>query len=164
MLWCFYFLPGSVCIFHTPTRKICSCKVVCLMTSAYFCPLSSTFLYWQNPQFSLLSFTETSWDIWESAGLKAPYPAYYFFTLIHKSISVIKAELNQYQLGNYVLGFALKKSTGLLRREPQALQPQWGWPCLALLLFSCYVVSDSLWPHELKLTRLPCPSLSPGVC
>ena len=25
-------------------------------------------------------------------------------------------------------------------------------------------MSDSLWPHELQHTRLPCPSLSPGVC
>ena len=33
-----------------------------------------------------------------------------------------------------------------------------------LLLFSCSVVSDSLWPHGLQHTRLPCPSLSPGVC
>ena len=32
------------------------------------------------------------------------------------------------------------------------------------LLFSHSVVSDSLWPHELQHTRLPCPSLSPTVC
>ena len=30
--------------------------------------------------------------------------------------------------------------------------------------FSCSVVSDSLWTHELQLARLPCPSLSLGVC
>ena len=29
---------------------------------------------------------------------------------------------------------------------------------------SCYVVSDSLWPHGLQLARLLCPPLSPGVC
>ena len=29
--------------------------------------------------------------------------------------------------------------------------------------FSCSVVSDSLWPHGLQLTRLPCPSPSPGA-
>ena len=34
---------------------------------------------------------------------------------------------------------------------------------LFLLLFSQYVVSNSLWPHELHHTRLPCPSPSPGV-
>ena len=28
----------------------------------------------------------------------------------------------------------------------------------------CSVMSDFLWPHELQHTRLPCPSLSPGVC
>ena len=30
--------------------------------------------------------------------------------------------------------------------------------------FSCSVMSDSLWPHELQHTRLPCHSLFPGVC
>ena len=30
--------------------------------------------------------------------------------------------------------------------------------------FSHLVISDSLWPHELQHTRLPCPSLSPGDC
>ena len=30
--------------------------------------------------------------------------------------------------------------------------------------FSCSVVSDSLWPHELQHARLPCPSPTPGVC
>ena len=35
---------------------------------------------------------------------------------------------------------------------------------LVLLLFSHSVVSDSLWPHGLQHTRLPCPLLSPGVC
>ena len=35
---------------------------------------------------------------------------------------------------------------------------------LLLLFFSCSVVSDSLWPHGLQPTRLPCPSLSPTVC
>ena len=32
-----------------------------------------------------------------------------------------------------------------------------------LLLFSCLFMSDSFWPHGLQHTRLPCPSLSPGV-
>ena len=33
-----------------------------------------------------------------------------------------------------------------------------------LFLFSCWLMSDSLWPNGLQHTRLPCPSLSPGVC
>ena len=33
-----------------------------------------------------------------------------------------------------------------------------------LLLFSCYIVSNPLQPHELQHTRLPSPSLSPRVC
>ena len=32
------------------------------------------------------------------------------------------------------------------------------------LLFSCSVVSDSLWPHGPQHTRLPCPSPSPRGC
>jgi len=34
----------------------------------------------------------------------------------------------------------------------------------AMLLFSLQVMSNSLWPHELCHTRLPCLSLSPLVC
>ena len=30
--------------------------------------------------------------------------------------------------------------------------------------FSHSVVSDSLWPHRLRHTRLPCPSPTPGTC
>ena len=33
-----------------------------------------------------------------------------------------------------------------------------------LLFFSCSVVSDSLQPHGLQHTGLPCPSQSPGAC
>ena len=32
------------------------------------------------------------------------------------------------------------------------------------ILFSCSVVSNSLQPHGLQHTRIPCPSLSPGIC
>ena len=32
------------------------------------------------------------------------------------------------------------------------------------MLFSCPVVSDSLWPHGLQHTRLPCPSPTPRAC
>ena len=35
--------------------------------------------------------------------------------------------------------------------------------CLTILLFSCSVVSYSLWPHGLEHTSVPCYSLSPGV-
>ena len=36
--------------------------------------------------------------------------------------------------------------------------------CRVQLLFHCSVMSDPLWPHGLQHARLPCPSLSPGVC
>ena len=35
---------------------------------------------------------------------------------------------------------------------------------LWLLLSSCSVVSDSLWPHGLQHARLPCPSPTPRAC
>ena len=35
---------------------------------------------------------------------------------------------------------------------------------VALLLFSCSVVSDSLQPHGQQRANFPCPLLSPGVC
>ena len=39
------------------------------------------------------------------------------------------------------------------------------WLCTQrILLFSGSVVSDTLWPHGQKHTRLPCPSPSPGAC
>ena len=40
--------------------------------------------------------------------------------------------------------------------EPQVLS-------LYLLLFSCSVMSDSLWPREPQHTRPPCPKPTPGV-
>ena len=33
-----------------------------------------------------------------------------------------------------------------------------------MLLFSCSVMSHSLWPHGLQHATLPCPSPSPGPC
>ena len=36
--------------------------------------------------------------------------------------------------------------------------------CSVLLLFICSLASDSLRSHVLHHARLPCPSLSPGVC
>ena len=54
------------------------------------------------------------------------------------------------------------------------LNPQFPWRNLTKLLvfrfhgdsvqFSCWVVSDSLRPHGLQHTRLPCPSPTPEVC
>ena len=35
--------------------------------------------------------------------------------------------------------------------------------CFSSVHFSCSVVSDSLWPHESKHARPPCPSPTPGV-
>ena len=41
---------------------------------------------------------------------------------------------------------------------------EWSEVYMNLLLFSCSVRSDSLWPHGLQHSRLPCPSPSPRAC
>ena len=73
-------------------------------------------------------------------------------------------------LVNYKIQFALFPSTftrqvGLYCRRrkklPQMTQLPFRW---LPLLFSRSVASNSLWPHGLQHTRLPCPLLSPGVC
>ena len=38
------------------------------------------------------------------------------------------------------------------------------FPSIVAILFSCWVVSTSLWPHRLQYVRVLCPPLSPGVC
>ena len=39
----------------------------------------------------------------------------------------------------------------------------WKYQVCGSVLFSCSVVSDSMWPHGLQHPRLPCPSPTPGV-
>ena len=39
----------------------------------------------------------------------------------------------------------------------------WGWRSFVSLLFSCSVMSGSLWPQGLQHARSPCPSLFPRV-
>ena len=36
--------------------------------------------------------------------------------------------------------------------------------CISSVQFSCSVMSDSLQPHRLQHSRLPCPSPTPGAC
>ena len=43
-------------------------------------------------------------------------------------------------------------------------EPTWCSISYGLLLFPCPVMSESLWPHGLQHSRLPCLSLSPRVC
>ena len=49
------------------------------------------------------------------------------------------------------------------RHYPQAYSACLGYSMFYLLLFGHSVMSDSLQPHGLQHTRLPCSSLSPGV-
>ena len=56
-----------------------------------------------------------------------------------------------------------KNSAQAGSRRTLGLRTFVGW-FLLLLLFSRSVMSNSLQPHGLQHTRLPCPSPSPGVC
>ena len=51
-----------------------------------------------------------------------------------------------------------------LCRKPRMCQTYLNLYFNMLLLFSCSVVSDSLWPHGLQHARLPCSSPSPRAC
>ena len=52
----------------------------------------------------------------------------------------------------------------LATKTPTYLLNIYIYICIVYLLFSHSVMSNSLWPHGLQPTRLPCPSLSSGVC
>ena len=67
---------------------------------------------------------------------------------------------------NIKLSTGKASSLGELSGRHSSTHAQGSLPLILwwLLLFSRSVLSDSLWPHELQHSRLPCPSLSPGVC
>ena len=49
-------------------------------------------------------------------------------------------------------------------QEARKKKNQWKRVNVSLLLFTRSVVSNSLWPHGLQHTRLPCSLPSPGAC
>ena len=53
---------------------------------------------------------------------------------------------------------ALLEVVSLLNKVP------WGYFFASSAEFIPSVMTNSLWPHELQNTRLPCPSPSPGAC
>ena len=110
----------------------------------------------------------------------------HFITQTHKSVSVLYLWLDSYprqwsppyqSRTLWHLGFCPAHSnlTPLESRHPdQFLTRGWSYvvdtiTCpsilypLLLLLFSCPVVSNSLWPYQLQHTRPPCHSPSPRV-
>ena len=51
-----------------------------------------------------------------------------------------------------------------LKKKTQAKIPLFHSTILLILQFSHSIISDSLRPHRLQYTRLPCPSRTPGAC
>ena len=72
-----------------------------------------------------------------------------------------------------VMGSAQQETKGnsvhfWVNNLPGPWEPFWFWgiyDCfwMPLVQFSCSVVSDSLWPHEMQHSRPSCPSPAPGV-
>ena len=60
-----------------------------------------------------------------------------------------------------ILSYFPKEKQGQIRNIAQG---PWGSTKFKAMKFSYSVVSDSLRPHGLQHTRLPCPSLTPGAC
>ena len=67
---------------------------------------------------------------------------------------------------NIKLSTGKASSLGELSGRHSSTHAQGSLPLILwwLLLFSRSVLSDSLWPHGLQHTKLPCPSPSPRVC
>ena len=64
---------------------------------------------------------------------------------------MVKQLIQYFWLINHLFSIDSFASENLLDFFPDSVQ------------FSCSVVSDSLWPHELQYARPPCPSPIPGV-
>ena len=81
----------------------------------------------------------------------------------HQVVSVCGEKLYQRPVRGWVEDMLLKEwglsSPDAWWRQEESLRKEVG-------ILACYssVVSDSLQPHGLQHARLPCPSLSPGVC
>ena len=58
----------------------------------------------------------------------------------------------------YVLFLTLRNQSCFIFGSPKQIEH------LINVLFNHSILSDSLWPHGLQHSRLPCPSLSPRVC
>ena len=58
-----------------------------------------------------------------------------------------------------------REQTGLSLSSTYQISVLFAYPReLIPVQFSCSVMSDSLWPHGLQHTRLPCPSPTLGAC
>ena len=57
----------------------------------------------------------------------------------------------------WYITYTMKYYSAIKRNEFDSVLVRW-------LLFSCSILSDSLWPHGLQHTRLPCSSSSPRAC
>ena len=65
-----------------------------------------------------------------------------------------------------VLGIVHKRSCCMLAANHLKIikSKTWTWLEFWSLLFSCSVLSESLWPYGLQYTKLPCPSLFSRIC
>ena len=121
----------------------CYCWTECLYTFVRSSLSIVQIQYFLVDILSALIYPFLKWDI------KVVY--YYHYIIVYdsfRSVNICLIYLGALILGAYILAVVI-----LL--------------CYIfnyLLLFSCSVLSDSLWPHGLQHARLPCPSPSLGAC
>ena len=75
-------------------------------------------------------------------------------------VAVLPLPVNTIEKLSLFFPFSLWEPVGLLKETTTKYEG----PIWLLLLFSCSVMSNSLWPHGLQHARLTCSSLSAGVC
>ena len=96
------------------------------------------------------------------------------WTARRSNLSILKEISPKYLLQGLILKLKLQYFGHLMRRT-DSLERLWCWERLKAgregddkevksQSVSHSVMSNSLLPHELQHSRLPCPSLSPGVC
>ena len=107
--------------------------------------------------------------IYELAAQTACTPSVETRTYVHTPCGCVCSHIRSlclpcfsFQEGNYIDQLSCPLASGLVWLQGGGWR--WGGKGGLLLLFSLQVLSDSLRPHGLQHIRLPCPSLSPGVC
>ena len=148
---CFFALAVSLPVVSTLTRtpKVFRCKHTCLHTHKSFLShllcvsVCKIFLLTLYPMYYCAMASESMsrlWSIISTEGKIKHNP--------NCPWNALKSSMSTH--ARFHVCNPIQKSSGTLKCK--------------LSLFSCSVVSDSLWSHGLQHTRLPCPSPSPRVC
>ena len=140
-----YSFPLLVDWIHDKIEKQAT-KITLYCLPTFLPPLAEFFFGWKRGSLRPLSF---SWTWFKSVMVKTYLNDAYFKNWSYKLTSQPGGRFFHHHLPS-------SGSKGFVRPHGRRLP--------SLLLFCLSVVSDSLRPHGLQPTRLPCPSLSLRVC